>query len=133
MNVLKKKGAFQIVASVLRLWSTPTTAVFPGWCPHQPATIRNTPKKNSLMINNKYFRNLKKTGPPVETGRPLRLLDMRIFTCLCCAGTTALQWEDRERLPASTIACLFSNPFNVTNVRSCSKVNQSTYSLLYYR
>ena len=41
------------------------------------------------MINNKYFRNLKKTGPPVETGRPLRLLDMRIFNCLCCADTTA--------------------------------------------
>ena len=41
------------------------------------------------MINNKYFRNLKKTGPPVETGRPLRLLDMRIFNCLCCDKTTA--------------------------------------------
>jgi len=41
------------------------------------------------MINNKYFSSLKKTGPPVETGRPLRLLDMRIFNCLCCADTTA--------------------------------------------
>jgi hypothetical protein len=41
------------------------------------------------MINNKYFRNLKKTGPPVETGRPLRLLDMRIFNCLCCVESTA--------------------------------------------
>jgi hypothetical protein len=41
------------------------------------------------MIYNKYFHNLKKTGPPVETGRPLRLLDMRIFNCICCADTTA--------------------------------------------
>lgn len=41
------------------------------------------------MSNNKYFHNLKKTGPPVETERPLRLLDMRIFNCLCCADTTA--------------------------------------------
>ena len=39
------------------------------------------------MINNKYFHNLKKTGPPVETRRPLRLLDMRIFNCLCCADS----------------------------------------------
>jgi len=45
------------------------------------------------MINNKYFSNLKKTGPPVETGRPLRLLDMRIFNCLCCADTTACKKE----------------------------------------
>ena len=36
-----------------------------------------------------YFYDIKKTGPPVETGRPLRLLDMRLFNCLCCADTTA--------------------------------------------
>ena len=29
----------------------------------------------SDMINNKYFHNLKKTGSPVETRRPLQLLD----------------------------------------------------------
>ena len=46
-------------------------------------------KKISVMINNKYFHYLKKTGPPVETGWPLRLLDMRIFNCLCCADITA--------------------------------------------
>ncbi len=34
-------GAFQIFASVSRLWPvrTPTTAVYPGWGPHQPAKI----------------------------------------------------------------------------------------------
>lgn len=85
-----KTGGFQIVA---------------GWWSHQPerpavggvptahnyffqATIICTQKK-SPMMNNKYFRNLKKTGPPVETGWPLRLLDMRIFNCLCCADATA--------------------------------------------
>ena len=40
-------------------------------------------------MNNEYFHTLKKTGPPVETRRPLRLLDMRIFNCLCCADNTA--------------------------------------------
>jgi hypothetical protein len=36
-------GAFQVVAPILKLWSvgTPTTAVCPGWCLHQPATIWN--------------------------------------------------------------------------------------------
>jgi len=46
-------------------------------------------KKNLTMIINKYFHNLKKTGHPVETGRPLRLLDMRVFNFLGCAETTA--------------------------------------------
>jgi hypothetical protein len=34
-------GAIQIVAFLLSLWAvrTPPTAVCPGWCPHQPATI----------------------------------------------------------------------------------------------
>jgi hypothetical protein len=41
------------------------------------------------MAINKYFQGLKKTGPPVETGRPLRLLDMRLFNCICCAENTA--------------------------------------------
>jgi hypothetical protein len=45
-------GAFQIVVSVLRLWSvgTPTTAACPGWCPHQPATIWNA-KMASFKIH----------------------------------------------------------------------------------
>ena len=51
-------------------------------------------------MNNKYFHNLKKTGPPVETRRPLRLLDMRIFNCLCCADITAYNGKKRiENLP----------------------------------
>ena len=37
------------------------------------------------MIKNMYFHTLKKTGLPVETRRPLRLLDMRFFNCFCCA------------------------------------------------
>jgi hypothetical protein len=48
------------------------------------------------MIIIKYFRKRKKTGPPVETGRPLRLLDMRIFNCLCCADYHSLQWEETD-------------------------------------
>jgi len=52
------------------------------------------------MINNKYFSSLKKTGPPVETRRPLRLLDMRFFNCLCCADVTAYNGKKRiENLP----------------------------------
>jgi len=39
-------------------------------------------------MNYLYFWPLKKTGPPVETGRPLRLLDMRLFNCIVCAETT---------------------------------------------
>jgi hypothetical protein len=35
----------------------------------------------------RYFHGLKKTGPPVETRRPLRLLDMRIFNCFSCADS----------------------------------------------
>jgi len=35
------------------------------------------------------FTLSKKTGPPVETRRPLRLLDMRFFNCLFCADITA--------------------------------------------
>ncbi len=38
-----------------------------------------------------YLKNInllsqsqKKTGPSVETERPLRLLDMRIFKCIIC-------------------------------------------------
>jgi len=38
-------------------------------------------------MSSKYFEKRKKTGPPVETGRPLRLLDMRILNCIFCDGT----------------------------------------------
>ena len=48
------------------------------------------------MPNNIYFHDLKKTGPLVETRRPLRLLDMRLFNCLSCAETTAC---NRKNLP----------------------------------
>jgi hypothetical protein len=41
------------------------------------------------MNNDKYRKKHKKTGPPVETGRPLRLLDMRILNCIYRADTTA--------------------------------------------
>jgi len=51
------------------------------------------------MSKKKYFRHLKKTGPPVETGRPLRLLDMRLFNCLCCADTTAYNGKTPVRYP----------------------------------
>ena len=51
-------------------------------------------------MNINYFHTLKKTGPPVETRRPLRLLDMRIFNCLCCADVTAYNRKKRiENLP----------------------------------
>jgi hypothetical protein len=43
----------------------------------------------SVMSNHKYRKKHKKTGPPVETGRPLRLLDMRILNCIYRADTTA--------------------------------------------
>ena len=51
------------------------------------------------MINNKYFHHLKKTGPPVETGRPLRLLDMRLFNCLGCADSTAYNGKTLSNCP----------------------------------
>ena len=47
-------------------------------------------------MNINYFHTLKKTGPPVETRRPLRLLDMRIFNCLCCADVTAYNREKTD-------------------------------------
>lgn len=58
------------------------------------------------MINNKYFHNLKKTGPPVETGRPLRLLDMRLFNCLCCADTTACNEKTLSYCPLRLLLVL---------------------------
>jgi hypothetical protein len=52
--------------------------------------VENEGKKKILfMLNNIYFHDLKKTGPLVETRRPLRLLDMRLFNCLSCAEITA--------------------------------------------
>lgn len=63
------------------------------------------------MIYNMYFHTLKKTGLPVETGRPLRLLDMRIFNCLCCAEITAYDEEEIKQLPSSKIAFFFNNSF----------------------
>ncbi len=67
-------------------------------------------------MNNNYFRRRKKTGPPVETGRPLRLLDMRIFNDLCCADTTACNGKMRgdyvtEHLPFPII--LLNNKLTV--------------------
>jgi dihydroorotate dehydrogenase len=51
-----KRGAFKIVAFILRLFlagETPAKAVRRGWCPHQPATILNTPfKREELIIKN---------------------------------------------------------------------------------
>lgn len=69
-------------------------------------------------MNNGYFRNLKKTGPPVETGRPLRLLDMRLFNCLGCAVATA--WNGKNL----TIYYLFFPPV-VTVTHSITKHTQS--------
>ena len=63
------------------------------------------------MIINKYFRHLKKTGPPVETGRPLRLLDMRVFTFLGCAETTA--YNGRTHLINKHILLLQAKPINL--------------------
>ncbi len=63
------------------------------------------------MIYNNYFHTLKKTGLPVETGRPLRLLDMRIFNCLCCADITAYDEKGFKQLPSSKIACFFNSSF----------------------
>jgi hypothetical protein len=65
------------------------------------------------MINNKYFHNLKKTGPSVETERPLRLLDMRIFNCLCCADTTAYNGKTlNDHLPQQLPVLVVTHLFN---------------------
>ena len=64
------------------------------------------------MIINKYFRHLKKTGPPVETGRPLRLLDMRVFNFLCCAEKTAYKWGETH-LINKHILLLQAKPINL--------------------
>jgi hypothetical protein len=63
------------------------------------------------MIINKYFHPLKKTGPPVETGRPLRLLDMRIFNFLCCAETPA--YNGKTHLINKHIFLLHAKPINL--------------------
>ena len=68
-------------------------------------------KKNLTMTINKYFHHLKKTGPPVETGRPLRLLDMRVFNFLCCAETTA--YNGRTHLINKHILLLQVKPINL--------------------
>ena len=82
------------------------------------------------MINNKYF--VKKTGPPVETGRPLRLLDMRNFSCLNCAETTAYNGEDPERLQLRQLPVLLVTHL-IVKLTLLRQVNQSTYTLIYYR
>ncbi len=51
------------------------------------------------MINTSYFRILKKTGSPVETGQPLRLLDMRLFNYLCCADMPAYNEKPQQTAP----------------------------------
>ncbi len=50
----KKDGC--ILNCRCRLWAveTPPTADCPGWCPHQPATILNAPKK--ILILNPTFK-----------------------------------------------------------------------------
>ena len=63
------------------------------------------------MIYNNYFHIYKKTGLPVETGWPLRLLDMRIFNYLRCADFTAYDKKEFKQLPSSKIACFFNNSF----------------------
>jgi hypothetical protein len=63
------------------------------------------------MIYNMYFHPLKKTGLPVETGRPLRLLDMRIFNCICCAEITAYDQKEIKQVPSLKIAFFFNNSF----------------------
>jgi len=67
------------------------------------------------MINIKYFHALKKTGPPVETRRPLRLLDMRIFNCFCCADITAYNGKTlSEYLPKQLPVILITHLLNKT-------------------
>ena len=60
-----------------------------------------------------YSHNLKKTGPSVETERPLRLLDMRIFNCLCCADTTAYNGKNlNDYLPQQLPVFLVTHLIN---------------------
>jgi hypothetical protein len=77
------------------------------------------------MINNRYFHNLKKTGPPVETERPLRLLDMRLFNCLCCADTTAYNGITlNDYLPQLLHVLLVTHLFNkLTLLRQVKPIN----------
>ncbi|MEP7107826.1 MAG: SGNH/GDSL hydrolase family protein [Ferruginibacter sp.] len=61
---LRLTGGFQIVASVLQLWSvkTPTTAANPGWWVHQPGSIWNAPKLSVIIILmlNGFFLHINK-------------------------------------------------------------------------
>ncbi len=63
----------------------------------------------------------KKIGPSVETERPLRLLDMRLFKCIVCKANNIL----KNVLPAF----IFSSRANLY----CKRVTQnSTYFLFYH-
>ena len=77
------------------------------------------------MTINKYFRNLKKTGPPVETGRPLRLLDMRLFNYLCCADTTAYNGKALSNYPLGLLFVLPETHLIVklTRLRQVNPIN----------
>ena len=77
------------------------------------------------MTNNKYFHNRKKTGPPVETGRPLRLLDMRNFNCICCAETTAYNGKTLNNyLPQKFPVFLITHLINkLTLLRQVKPIN----------
>lgn len=80
------------------------------------------------ISKNIFFRNnnpstypYKKTGPSVETERPLRLLDMRLFKCIICKADSLL----KNFLPAF----IFSSRANLY----CRTVaDNSTYFLFYH-
>ena len=57
---------------------------------------------------NLFSQSRKKIGPSVETERPLRLLDMRIFKCIICKPGNLLK---NVLLPALSICPLLFNYF----------------------
>ncbi len=84
--------------------------------------------RGKKLAKGDLFRNIyltshlhKKTGPSVETERPLRLLDMRLFKCIICSADNLL----KNVLPA----CLF---YSVANLYCKTSAYNSTYFLFYH-
>lgn len=92
----------------------------------QPNQLLKKSRKKRILKNIlfKYLKLLllphKKIGPSVETERPLRLLDMRLFRCIICKAGNLL----KNILPAF----IFYSRANL----NCKTVTQNSIYFLFY-
>ncbi len=89
---------------------------------------KRVPKITFLKNINSFSRPHKKTGPSVETERPLRLLDMRLFKCIVCKTDNNLKYVS----PALLLFVLFYLFISIAKLVRTGIAHNTTYFLFYH-